>query len=109
MAKNKFYSDYDRSTVITILICMTVIAVGCVLGIAYLLQYGFYNSGDNGSTAKSIAVQQYTLDDIEQARDYYSCLIETNDEYRINYYKTNFSPSQTNFVFSITDIGGKTL
>ena len=32
MAKNKFYSDYDRSTVITILICMTVIAVGCVLG-----------------------------------------------------------------------------
>ena len=26
MAKNKFYSDYDRSTVITILICMTVIA-----------------------------------------------------------------------------------
>ena len=34
MAKNKFYSDYDRSTVITILICMTVIAVGCVLGIA---------------------------------------------------------------------------
>ena len=109
MAKNKFYSDYDRSTVITILICMTVIAVGCVLGIAYLLQYGFYNSGDNGSTAKSIAVQQYTLDDIEQARDYYSCLIETNDEYRINYYKTKFSPSQTNFVFSITDIGGKTL
>lgn len=109
MNKNKFYSEYDRSTVITILICITVIAVGCVLGIAYLFQYGFYNSGDHGSTARSVAVQQYTLDDIEQARDYYSCLIESGDEYRINYYKSKFSPSQTNFVFSITDINGKTL
>ena len=35
MAKNKFYSDYDRSTVITILICMTVIAVGCVLDLIW--------------------------------------------------------------------------
>lgn len=109
MKKNKFYSDYDHSAVVTILICLTVIAAGCVLGITYLFQYGFYNSGDNGSTAKSVAVQQYTLDDIEQARDYYSCLIETNDEYRINYYKNRFSPKETNFIFAITDYSGKVL
>lgn len=109
MKKNKFYSDYDHSTVVTILVCLTVIAVGCVLGIAYLFQYGFYGSGDNGGTAKSVAVQQYTLDDIEQARDYYACLIETNDEYRINYYKTRFSPEETNFIFTITDFAGKVL
>ncbi len=109
MKKNKFYSDYDHSAVVTILLCLTVIAVGCVLGIAYLFQYGFYDSGDNGSTAKSVAVQQYTLDDIEQARDYYSCLIKTNDEYRIKYYKTRFSTDETNFIFAITDYNGKVL
>ena len=46
---------------------MAFVAVGCVLGISYLVEYNFYEKGDDGKTAKTIAFQIYSLDDLEQA------------------------------------------
>lgn len=109
MNREKLHSDRDRMTLIIILICVTITAIGCVLGISYLQEYGFYKSGDNGMTARSVAVQTYSLDDMEQAKDYYFCLVENNDEYRLSYYAKRFSAEKTNFIFSVTDHSGKIL
>ncbi len=86
---------------------MAFVAVGCVLGISYLVEYNFYEKGDDGKTAKAIAFQLYSLDDLEQAEDYYNCFYEGKDNYRINYYKDRFSQSRTNFMFYVTDISGE--
>ncbi len=86
---------------------MAFVAVGCVLGISYLVEYNFYEKGDDGKTAKTIAFQIYSLDDLEQAQDYYNCVYENKDDYRINYYKDRFSQSRTNFMFYVTDISGE--
>lgn len=96
-------SDTDRTSAIIILICMAMIAVGCVLGISYLVEYNFYEEGDGGRTAKTVAFQLYSLDDLEQAQDYYSCFYEDEDSYRLNYYKDRFSSDRTNFRFYVTD------
>ena len=96
-------SDTDRTSAIIILICMAMIAVGCVLGISYLVEYNFYEKGDGGRTAKTVAFQLYSLDDLEQAQDYYSCFYEDEDSYRLNYYKDRFSSDRTNFRFYVTD------
>lgn len=86
---------------------MAFVAVGCVLGISYLVEYNFYEKGDDGKTAKTIAFQIYSLDDLEQAQDYYSCVYEGRDTYRINYYKDRFSQERTNFIFYVTDNSGE--
>lgn len=99
-------SDTDRTSAIIILICMAMIAVGCVLGISYLVEYNFYEEGDGGRTAKTVAFQLYSLDDLEQAQDYYSCFYEDEDSYRLNYYKDRFSSDRTNFMFYVTDNSG---
>lgn len=99
-------SDTDRTSAIIILICMAMIAVGCVLGISYLVEYNFYEEGDGGRTAKTVAFQLYSLDDLEQAQDYYSCFYEDEDSYRLNYYKDKFSSDRTNFMFYVTDNSG---
>ncbi len=96
-------SETDRTSAIIILICMAMVAVGCVLGISYLVEYNFYEKGDDGKTAKTIAFQIYSLDDLEQAQDYYGCYYEDKDSYRLNYYKDKFSTSRTNFMFYVTD------
>lgn len=96
-------SDTDRTSAIIILICMAMIAVGCVLGISYLVEYNFYEEGDGGKTAKTVAFQLYSLDDLEQAQDYYSCYYQDEDSYRLNYYKDRFSTDRTNFRFYVTD------
>lgn len=96
-------SETDRTSAIIILICMAMVAVGCVLGISYLVEYNFYEKGDEGKTAKTIAFQIYSLDDLEQAQDYYSCYYEDKDSYRLNYYMDKFSTSRTNFMFYVTD------
>ena len=82
---------------------MAMVAVGCVLGISYLVEYNFYEKGDEGKTAKTIAFQIYSLDDLELAQDYYSCYYEDKDSYRLNYYMDKFSTSRTNFMFYVTD------
>lgn len=96
-------SETDRTSAIIILICMAMVAVGCVLGISYLVEYNFYEKGDEGKTAKTIAFQIYSLDDLEHAQDYYSCYYEDKDSYRLNYYMDKFSTSRTNFMFYVTD------
>ena len=96
-------SETDRTSAIIILICMAMVAVGCVLGISYLVEYNFYEKGDEGKTAKTIAFQIYSLDDLELAQDYYSCYYEDKDSYRLNYYMDKFSTSRTNFMFYVTD------
>ena len=96
-------SDTDRTSAIIILICMAMIAVGCVLGISYLVEYNFYEEGDGGKTAKTVAFQLYSLDDLEQAQDYYSCYYQDEDSYRLNYYRDRFSADRTNFRFYVTD------
>ena len=68
--RNRFSSANDATAMIVLLFCMTIVAVGCILGITYLVEYGFYTDGDNGQTAKSVAVQIYSIDDTEMAKDY---------------------------------------
>lgn len=106
MGNNMRYEN-DRSSAIIVLICMAIVAIGCVLGISYLVEYNFYEKGDDGKTAKTIAFQIYSLDDLEQAKDYYNCFYEGKDTYRINYYKDRFSQTRTNFMFYVTDNSGR--
>ena len=89
--KEKYWrSESDRTALTIILICMAILTAGCILGIIYLTEYGFYKESDNGKTAKSIAVQIYSLSDSEQAIDYFNCVHEGKDTYRLNYYKEKF-------------------
>ncbi len=86
-----------------ILIVLTIVAVGCILGMNYLFEYNFYEKNDDGNTARSVAVQIYSLNDSEQAIDYFNCVQENKDPYRIKYYEEKFSRENSNFVFIITD------
>ncbi len=105
--KEKYWrSESDRTALTIILICMAILSAGCILGIVYLTEYGFYKEGDGGRTAKSIAVQIYSLEDIEQVEDYYNCRFENNDEIRTEYYKKKFSSKTSNFIFSVVDTNG---
>ena len=104
---NNMRTETDRTSAIIVLICMAFVAVGCVLGISYLVEYNFYEKGDDGKTAKTIAFQIYSLDDLEQAQDYYNCFYQGKDTYRINYYEDRFSQSRTNFMFYVTDNSGE--
>ena len=100
----------DRSSATIILIVLTIVAVGCILGMNYLFEYNFYEKNDDGNTARSVAVQIYSLNDSEQAIDYFNCVQENKDPYRIKYYEEKFSRENSNFVFTITDIAtGKVL
>ena len=62
--------------------------------------------GDGGNTAKTVAFQIYSLDDLDQVEDYYACFYSDEDSYRLNYYKDRFSPERTNFRFYVTDNSG---
>ncbi len=105
--KEKYWrSESDRTALTIILICMAILAAGCILGVVYLTEYGFYKEGDNGKTAKSIAVQIYSLEDIEQVEDYYNCRFENNDDIRVEYYREKFSTKTSNFIFSVVDATG---
>lgn len=101
-----FRSESDRIASIVVLVCMTIVAVGCILGMSYLFEYNFYEDGDNGQTAKSIAVQLYSLDDSEFAKDYFNCVESNTDTPRINYYKDRFSLENSSYVFTVSDIKG---
>lgn len=103
MKYGKLRSESDRTAATIILIVLTVVAIGCILGISYLFEYNFYDKGDNGETAKSVAVQIYSLDDTEIAKDYYNCLLENKDPYRLKYYEDKFSLSNSNFAFTISE------
>ena len=70
MSKN-VRTTTDSVALTVVLISMTIVAIGCILGISYLHEYNFYEPGDNGRTAKSVAVQIYSLEDVEQAKDFY--------------------------------------
>lgn len=109
MKKNYWQSDTDRTALMIILVCMAILAAGSVLGIIYLNEYGFYQKGDNGKTAKSVAVQIYSLEDIDQVQDYYNCIVNDSDEYRMSYYKTKYSPKKSNFIFSVENEDGEVL
>ena len=104
--RNRFSSANDATAMIVLLFCMTIVAVGCILGITYLVEYGFYTDGDNGQTAKSVAVQIYSIDDSEMAKDYYNCIYEKSDEPLMNWYHEKFSPENSSYAFSITDVNG---
>lgn len=109
MNKDLLRSENDRVSSTIILICLTVLAVGCILGISYLLEYNFYEKGDGGETARSVAVQLYSIEDVELAKDYYSCVHERENEYRVRYYKEKFSPKKSSFVFTVSNMNGDVL
>lgn len=109
MKKNYWQSATDRTALMIILVCMAILAAGSVLGIIYLNEYGFYQKDDNGKTAKSVAVQIYSLEDIDHIQDYYRCIADNSDGYRINYYKTKYSPENSNFIFTVEDEDGNIL
>ncbi len=102
-------SENDRVVSLIILVCMTIIAAGCVMGIIYLQEYNFYKQGNKGQTAKSVAVQLYSVDDAEMAKDYYLCMIGEESEYRIDYYKDKFTRKNSNFVFTVKNVLGDVL
>lgn len=106
MKNGQLRSESDRTASVIIIICMTVVVIGCLLGMAYLVEYNFYESGDEGQTAKSVAVQLYSLDDIDFAKDYFNCVTDEVDSHRIEYYKDKFSPKNSSFVFSVIDTLG---
>lgn len=105
MKYGKLRSESDRTAATIILIVLTVVAVGCILGVSYLFEYNFYEKGDNGDTAKSVAVQIYSLkEDIVYAKDYYDCVAENKDINRVKYYEEKFSLENSNFAFTVTDL-----
>ncbi len=110
MKFGKMNSESDRGAATIIILILTIVTVGCILGISYLFEYDFYEKGDNGDTAKSVAVQIYSLDDTELAKHYFTSIAENTDTYGIGYYEDRFSVENSNFVFTITDIkSGKIL
>lgn len=102
-------SESDRTVSLILLVCMTIIAVGCVMGIIYLQEYNFYKQGNEGQTAKSVAVQLYSIDDSEMAKDYYLCRIGKESEYRLDYYREKFTRENSNFVFTVKNVLGEVL
>lgn len=114
MKNGQLRSESDRIVSLILLVCMTIIAAGCTMGIYYLQQYNFYDN-DKGNTAKSFAVQLYSTDDVELAKDYYLCRRAEeiygwkSSDYRGDYYKTKFSRENTNFVFSVSNVLGEVL
>lgn len=102
-------SESDRIVSLILLVCMTIIAAGCVMGIIYLQEYNFYKSDNRGQTAKSVAVQLYSIDDSELAKDYYLCRIGKESEYRLDYYKEKFTRESSNFVFTVKNVLGEVL
>ena len=90
MKFGKLRSESDRTAATIILIVLTVVAIGCILGMSYLFEYNFYEKNDDGNTARSVAVQIYSLNDSEQAIDYFNCMNEGKDTYRLNYYKEKY-------------------
>ena len=108
MKFGKLRSDNDRSAAVILLIIFSIVAIGCILGMSYLFEYNFYEKGDNGNTAKNVAVQIYSADDTELAKDYYNYTVNDKDSHMIKYYKNKFSPENSNFVFVITEsVSGK--
>ncbi len=111
MKNGQLRSESDRTASVIILIVMTIILIGCILGMTYLFEYGFYSEGDNGETAKSVAVQLYSLDDIDFAKDYFNCIEDSKHKgeedtgilRRIKYYEEKFSPEQSSFIFCVID------
>lgn len=109
MSNKKIRNSTDSSALSIVIIGLTIIIVGCFLGISYLLEYDFYDEGNNGETAKSVAVQIYSLDDCEKAKDYYKCSLvdkSERDDYILNYYADYFSSRSTNFIFAVYDTNG---
>ncbi len=110
MKNGTLRSESDRTASVIILICMTIVLIGGLLGMSYLVEYDFYEKGDNGQTAKSVAVQLYSLDDIDFAKDYFNCLTDAENSSvgvsdahtkRIEYYKDKFSLKNSSFVFCV--------
>ncbi|MBQ2848210.1 MAG: HAMP domain-containing histidine kinase [Clostridia bacterium] len=123
MKRQQIRSTTDTSATTVLLIGLTIIVVGCFLGISYLFEYDFYNKDNNGETAKTIAVQIYSQDDCEMAKDFYKSMLNDssdialakadsvmqNNHYRLGYYVDYFSPEKTNFVFAVFDTNGRLL
>ena len=110
MTKKKLGSSADSSALSILIIGLTIVIVGCFLGITYLFEYDFYDKNNNGETAKSVAVQIYSLDDCEKAKDFYKCtLVEQShrDEYRLDYYSDYFSSAESNFIFAVYNMNGE--
>lgn len=119
----KTRSVTDGSAFTIIIIGLTVVVVGCFLGIRYLFQYGFYRVGDNGQYAKAAAVEIYSREDCDMAEKYFRSVVTADNgndsaddgiktewsEFRNNrnsYYQDHFSPQKTNFIFEFYDEKG---
>lgn len=109
MKNGQLRSESDRIVSLILLVCMTIIAAGCVMGVIYLQEYNFYKQDNKGQTAKSIAVQLYSVDDSESAKDYYLCRIGEESEYRLDYYEDKFTREHSNFVFTVKNVLGEVM
>ncbi len=111
MKTGQLRSESDKVVSIVLLVCMTIIVAGCVMGVFYLQEYGFYTEKKD-KTAKCYAVQIYSAEDVELAKDYYfsrETEINHSEEirgYKSKYYQTRFSADNSNFVFAVYDAKG---
>lgn len=111
MKNGKLRAESDKVVAIVLLVCMTIILAGCVMGVYYLREYGFYTD-KKGETAKNYAVHLYAAEDAKFAKDYYFSRetdIQHSEEirgYKSKYYETRFSADKSNFVFAVYDAKG---
>ena len=93
----------DKITAILLLICMTMVAAGCVMGIKAMYEYNIY--ADAGKTAEQYYLQTETSVNLEDAISYFT--FSTSDlglyDTRIESYRERFSEENSNFFFVITD------
>lgn len=108
--KYQLKNNYDKAMAIVVLLCLTALLVGLILGINYMTIYGIYS--DKGETAKAVALETNTQDDIANSEDYYYSILcqkhgSTYLQNRINNFRREYSKTKTSFFFVVYDESGK--
>lgn len=108
-------SASDRFSAMVILLVVTIVAVGSVLGIKYLYDYGFYK--DNGQTARESVLRVKTQTNVKEIEEYlYASLNSDNDsDNESNYgatvkmYEKKYAEGMSNVFFTVKDSFGNVI
>lgn len=110
--KNKYLVDsvVDKITAILVLICMTTVAVGCILAVKTMYEFNIYSDG--GEYAWQYYRQLKTQSNMAEAEEYFTLYSEkenTVSQTRLATYSETFSQQNSNFFFSVKDTAGTVL
>ncbi|MCR4615320.1 MAG: HAMP domain-containing histidine kinase [Clostridiales bacterium] len=102
--KYSIKSIYDKFTAMIILISVTVITAGCVLGVYYLYQYGFYKNGVD-------SVRQNTWltkikEDESEVEDYLYAYFNDDDKSLGSYNSEGYTNNKNSIFLSVYDSTG---